>query len=86
MARATASPGSAGWASAADVKRILGQVDEAKLLAIVDLQPSIADLEQAMVWLGGDTDIYGASPPLKGIASRIVTILTADEEEISEAR
>jgi hypothetical protein len=33
------------------------------------------------MWLGGDPDLFGAAEPLKGIASQIVTILTASEEE-----
>jgi hypothetical protein len=33
------------------------------------------------MWLGGDPDVFEASEPLKDIASQIVTILAADEEE-----
>jgi hypothetical protein len=64
-----------------DVKTIFGDLDETKVLPILALRPTIADLEQASMWLGGDTDVFGAAEPLKGIASQIVTILTADEEE-----
>jgi hypothetical protein len=86
MAKRTPSLGSAGPATSDDVKSMLGNVDESKLLAIMELRPTIADVEQALVWLGGDADIYDAEPALRGIASQIVSILTADEEEISEAR
>lgn len=72
---------SRGPATHADVKRILGALDERKMLAILALQPTIADVEQASVWLSGDADVFGAAEPLKGTASQIVTILTADEEE-----
>jgi hypothetical protein len=33
------------------------------------------------MWLSGDLDVIAAGEPLKGIASQIVTILTANEEE-----
>jgi hypothetical protein len=69
------------FAAADDVARILGNLDSTKMLPILALRPTVADIEQASIWLGGDRDVFGPGPPLKGIASRIVTILTADEEE-----
>ena len=71
-------------ASRSDIHSILGSLDPEKLLAIVEMRPSIADLELAAMWLSGDPDVFGAAEPLKGTASKIVTIVTADEEE--EAR
>lgn len=73
-------------ATSDDVKSVLGNLEESKLLEIMTLQPTIDEVEQASVWLGGDADIYEAGPALKGIASQIVSILTANEEENSEAR
>lgn len=64
-----------------DVKSILGDLDEAKMLPILALNPTVADLEAASIWLAGDADVFGAEKPLKDIASRIVAILAADEEE-----
>lgn len=64
-----------------DVKSILGSLDETKMLAILALRPKVADLEAASVWLGGEPDVFGAAEPLEGVASQIVTILTADEEQ-----
>jgi hypothetical protein len=69
------------FATADDVARILGNLDPTKMLPIMALRPTVADIEEASIWLGGDCDVFGAGLPLKGIASRIVTILTADEEE-----
>jgi hypothetical protein len=70
-----------GFATSDDVARILGNLDETKMLPIMALRPTIADVEEASIWLGGDRDVFGPGEPLKGIASRIVTILTVDEEE-----
>ena len=67
--------------TSADVRGVLGDVDDAKVLAILALEPTIADLEMALISLSGDPDIYGAGPPLKGVAGDIVALLTADEEE-----
>jgi hypothetical protein len=68
-------------ATADDIRRVLGTLDEAKLLDIVALRPTILDVEEASAWLAGDTDIFGAGQPLKPVAGEIVAILTADEEE-----
>lgn len=64
-----------------DVKNILGDLDETKILPIMALRPTIADLEEASMWLAGDLDVFGPSRTIKGVASQIVTILTANEEE-----
>ena len=52
-----------------DIKAILGEIDPAKLLAIIELRPTIAEVEAASLWLAGDTDVFGAAEPLKGAAS-----------------
>ncbi len=65
-----------------EVKHILGDIDDAKMIEILELRPTIAELEEAAIWAGGDGEILGeARPPLTGKAAEIVDILTADEEE-----
>jgi hypothetical protein len=64
-----------------DITGILGEIDREKLLQIISLAPTVADVEAASLWLSGDSDVFGAGEPIKGKASRIVTILTAEEEE-----
>lgn len=68
-------------ATETNIKSILGAMDTDKLLEIVSLHPTIAEVEEAAMWLSGDADIFGANAPVKGTVSRIVTILTTDEEE-----
>jgi hypothetical protein len=68
-------------AAADDIRRVFGALDEAKLLAILALRPTIANVEEASLWLAGDPDVYGAGQPLKSVAGEIVAILTAEEEE-----
>jgi len=44
------------------------------------IRPTIADIEETRMWLGGDRDAVGPASPIKGVASQTVTILTAEEE------
>ena len=64
-----------------DVRSILGGLDETKMQPILELRPTVADVEEASIWLGGDADVFGAAEPLGDTASEIVAILTADEDE-----
>jgi hypothetical protein len=69
-------------ASQEDAKRILGDLDDAKMIEILALNPSLADLEQAAIWATGDGDVLARSGhPLAGVIAEIVDILAADEEE-----
>jgi hypothetical protein len=71
----------AALATRNDIKGILGDIDAAEMLAIIALKPTIADIEQASVWLEGDPDVFGAGEAVQGVASEIVAILTENEEE-----
>jgi len=79
--RQTAEGANRESATTEDVVRILGELEPTEMLPIMRLRPTIADIEEASMWLGGDRDVFGPGQPLKGIASQIVTILTADEEQ-----
>lgn len=68
-------------ASPDDIRRIIASLDDQKLLDIMALQPTIRDVEEASLWLAGNSDIFGAGQPLGSVAGEIVAILTADEEE-----
>jgi hypothetical protein len=71
----------AHYATSDEIRSILGPLDTDKLLALVELRPTVAEVEEAAMWLAGVRDVFGAEPPIKGTASEIVTLLTADEEE-----
>ena len=65
-----------------DVRRIIGvAIDDPKMLDILALRPTVGDLEQAAVWLAGDSDVFGPGQPRKGIAGEIIEILAANEQE-----
>lgn len=73
--------GGTAIATQRDIEAILGELDTAQVLAIMALRPTVADLEQASLWLEGDPDIFEPGEPIKGVASEVVTILTESEEE-----
>jgi len=65
-----------------DVKRILGDIEESKIIEILALKPTLAEVEEAAVWASGDGDVLAkAGHPQTGVIAQIVDILTADEEE-----
>lgn len=65
-----------------DLLRLVGDVDERKLLDILALHPTVAEIEQAAHWAAGDGDVLAkGGHPLVGTAAEVVDILTADEEE-----
>ncbi len=68
-------------ASLNDIRRIIANLDDEKLLDIIALKPTVPDVEEASLWLAGDLDVFGAGKPLSSIAGEIVAILTADEQE-----
>jgi hypothetical protein len=63
--------------SADDTRRILGDLDDSKLLAILALRPTVVDVEQASVFLAGDPDVFGAGQPPPGIAGDIIEVMTS---------
>jgi len=77
--RADQSSG-AKLAVADDIRRILGALDSDKMIAIMALQPTVKDVEQAALWVAGDADVFGGQPLETG-PGRIVEILTADEDD-----
>ena len=69
-------------ASRNDLERLLGDIEDAKLIAILALEPTLAEVEEAAIWTAGDGDVLAKSGhPLTGVVANIVDILTADEEE-----
>jgi hypothetical protein len=65
-----------------DVLRILGDIDERKLLDIFALRPTVAEVEQAAIWIVGNGDVIAKDGrPLSGTPADIVEIVTANEEE-----
>jgi hypothetical protein len=65
--------------SASDVIRVVGEDAADRVTAILALEPTLQDLEEAMTWVEGDGDILGKqSHPLAGKAAAVFEILQAD--------
>ena len=64
------------------MRRLAGDIEDAKAAEILSLEPSEAELEQALVWAAGNGDLRGKERhPLEGKAARIFDILTAENDE-----
>jgi hypothetical protein len=61
----------------ADVQRLLGAIATDKIVAIMALRPSLAELEEAALWVQGENYLLGRHP-LVGIAARIFEIAGVD--------
>jgi hypothetical protein len=67
-----------------DLRQILGEMDQQTAVAILALQPSIAQVEEARIWLDGGGDVLGKEQrPLDGVVAQIFDMLTVEEEEPS---
>ncbi len=65
-----------------EVKQIVGDIDDAKTIEILELRPTVVEFEEAAAWVSGNSEILGkAGRPLTGDGAQIVDILTADEDE-----
>jgi hypothetical protein len=66
----------------ADVRRLLGELDDATITAVMALKPSLADLEEAAVCVAGNGAVLADHRhEVSGTACRILELLADDEEE-----
>ena len=60
----------------------LGDVDDSTAVAVLALYPSVAQLEEARVWLNGGGDVLGKEHrPLDGVVAEIFDMLRVEEDE-----
>jgi hypothetical protein len=65
-----------------ELLRIVGDIDESRILAILALRPTVAEVEEAALWATGSGDVVDrAGHPLTGVVAEVFEILTSDEEE-----
>jgi hypothetical protein len=65
-----------------ELTRILGDIDDVKVIEILALNPSLDDVEEAAAWLIGNRDVLARDGrALTSAASAIVELLATDEEE-----
>jgi hypothetical protein len=67
-----------------ELRRILGDIDDVKVVEILALNPSLNDVEEAAAWLIGNRDVLAKDGrTLTSAANAIVELLAPDEEEPS---
>lgn len=60
-----------------DLMRVLGEIDDALIVEILALKPTLDELERPSVWPAGDGDVLTKrGHPVTGVAADIVDILT----------
>ncbi len=60
---------------------LVGEIEDAKAMAIIATRGTFKDLEEAVAWAAGESDVMGeAERPLAGAAAKICDLLTAEEE------
>lgn len=67
-------------ATAEDVTQLLGDVDSETLLAIMELHPTLADLEEAALRVAGNGEAVGGRSAT-GVVAAILDLIEAVEEE-----
>ena len=64
-----------------EIVDLVGEIEDAKAVAIIATQGTFKDLEDAVAWAAGESDVMGeAEQPLAGAAAKICEILTAEKE------
>jgi hypothetical protein len=82
MSSTSSGPSGRQVAGREDLERILGGLDEPKLIDVLELKPTVADLEAAAICMAGDHDVLAKSGRhVSTVAAKIIEILTADDEE-----
>lgn len=65
----------------AEILRVAGDIGDAKVAAIEALGATLEELEKAVAWAVGESDVMGdLRQPLAGRAAVLYDILTADED------
>ena len=81
-AKGSAAPHSSQRPTQEDFKRILGELNEPTLLEILQVDPTLEELEEAAICLAGDQDVLAKSGHhVSPKAGRLVEIITSNEEE-----
>ena len=68
--------------NSAELRQIAGEISDAQLAELLTLQPTAAEVEQAVMWANNEGDILDRSGhALEGKVAKIFDILSAGEEE-----
>ena len=68
----------------ADIKHLLGDLDDETVVQILAMQPTFRDLEEAASWYASDGDSLDTRRSPSDVVAEIVEILAAADEEEPE--
>jgi len=69
------------------VVEMVGEIGNAKIAAILALGPTLEDIEEAVAWAAGESDVMGEERlPLSGVAAQVYDIVTAEEDYNNDER
>jgi hypothetical protein len=69
-------------ASPEELRNLLGHIDPETAVKVLELSPTIAELEEVSMWLTGQGNVpERAGHPLEGRAAAIYEMLAADERD-----
>ena len=72
-------------ATAEDVRRLFGEIDDIRIAEIVATGATVQDLEEVFAYMhGDDTPLEEMQQPLSGRAAQIYDILAPEEEQEEE--
>lgn len=81
MNTSTKRPKMIQFLSHAQILEVAGNIDDAKAAAIQASGATLEQLECAVAWASGESDVMGKERrPLSGIVGELYEILTADED------
>jgi hypothetical protein len=74
--------GRTGKATRTDLQQILGDMDDETAVAILALDPNVAQIEEVGVWLSGDKDVLGKERrPFDTVVARILDLVEIENDE-----
>ena len=74
--------GKAQKATRGDLQHILGEMDDETALAILALDPNVAQVEEASIWISGGGEILAKEHrPLDAVVAQILDLVEIEEEE-----
>lgn len=74
-------------ATAEDVRRMVGEVDDTVVVEILSNRPTLRELTDAAIWARGDGDLLARErKELSAAAVAVAEILTREEEEAIDDR
>jgi hypothetical protein len=75
----------AGSLTPQDIKDIVGDLDDARIAAILATDATVKELEEAAAWVSGESDVMGdLERPLEGVVARLYDILMTGEEFLED--